>query len=120
MAVLTLGELSERLLALEKLTHKETEWIKTAIAADKASLSIRLTSMNEMRDALRDLSATMFTRNEHEAYQKLVEMDLRSLRESRSELSGKASQTNMTVTFIVAFSAALISLADVIFRIAGK
>lgn len=82
-----------------------------AIIERTATLDKRLGAMNEFREALSDREAQYFTRKEHEAYQKLIEADIRVLRESRAELVGKASQTTVVIALIIALSGILISLA---------
>ena len=62
----------------------------------------------------------MFSRSEHEVYQKSVEADLRVLRESRAELQGKASQSNLNVTFFIAMLGAAVAGVDMILRMVGK
>jgi hypothetical protein len=56
----------------------------------------------------------MFTRSEHEIYQKLVESDLRILREFKAALDGKASATSVTITFVLAAVGAVAGLVSVI------
>jgi hypothetical protein len=70
--------------------------------------------MNEIRAAMRDVQSLSFTKAEHEAYQRIVEADLRVLRESRAELAGKASQSNLNVTFVIALIGALTGLTSVL------
>ena len=119
MAEPTVGELAERIEALSKLNVKDICWIKATMAADKAALDHRLNSMNEIRQALTDLSGTMFTRNEHDVYSTSVEKDLRALRESRAELSGKASQRTAGVGLLLAVAAVVISALDLILYFLG-
>ena len=118
-------QIRDSVLTHERWTNTLANMVKdttaaTATALDKstsASLSVlekRLESMNEFRASLSDQTRNYFTKGEHDAYQKLVETDLRVLRESRAELSGKASQSSMNVTFILALVGALTGLVALI------
>jgi hypothetical protein len=89
------GERDRAFMAYQAATEKATQI--AVIAVDR-----RLEAMNEFRTQLKDQAAGFFTRTEHEAYQKVVDADLRLLRESRAELRGKATQSSVTITFVLA------------------
>jgi hypothetical protein len=122
--------MESRLVDLEKLVltnfkahEREHELMEVVRASDKAALDKHLAWLNEMRGALRDERAErdrMFPRLEHEAYSKSVETDLRGLRESRAEMQGKASQSNLNVTFFIALAGCIVAVVDMILRIFGK
>ncbi len=57
--------------------------------------------MNEFREALTDQSKTFITRNEFSLCLEKIESDIRSLRESRSELQGKASQSQVNIALSI-------------------
>jgi hypothetical protein len=109
--------LEARVAALERAVDMNIAWLEKTRIGDREILEKRLDSMNEFRDALRDQSGTMFTRVEHEAYQKTVEADLRGLRGFQSTLEGKASQANLNVTFILALAAVVVSVTNLILRV---
>ena len=114
----------EKFVSLSFHAHEHAhELMETLRLADKEALDKHLTWLNEMRGALRDERSErdkMFSRSEHEVYQKSVEADLRVLRESRAELQGKASQSNLNVTFFIAMLGAAVAGVDMILRVAGK
>jgi len=83
-------------------------------------LDVRLASMNEFREALKDQSAKFFTLASHEAYQKAVDADLRVLRESRALLEGKASQSTVNVALLLATVSALTGLIGLIHVLTAK
>jgi len=77
---------------------------------EKTSIDHRLSAMNEIRGALADQSTKMFTRSEHEAYIRSVDSDIRALRESRAEMSGKASQSSANIALILGIVGLLIGI----------
>ena len=119
-----------------KMNHLGEE-LSFKIAALKESTTIakiandeRLERMNEFRDTLKDQAGTFVTMNEVKLnMQKIdsqlvnirneyclrfdkVETDLRSLRESRAELRGKADQSQVNISL-------LIGVIGIIFGIIG-
>ena len=119
-----------RLVDLEKLVttnfkahEREHELMEVLRAADKVALEKHLGWLNEMRGALKDERAERertFSRVEHEAYAKGVEIDLRVLRESRAEMQGKANQSNLNVTFFIAVVGCIVAAVNLILRMFGK
>jgi hypothetical protein len=105
------------LAALEERTKLQFFLNAEAYQLRNAQTDKRLDTMNEFRGALADREASYFTRTEHELYAKLVEADLRVLRESKAEMRGKASQFNLNVTFIIAIVGDCIALAALLFTI---
>lgn len=79
-----------------------------------AALDRRLESMNEFRGTMRDQAALMYTRAEHESFAKLIESDIRMLRESRAELSGKANQSDVNGARIMAVFGLLLGVASLL------
>jgi len=106
----------------------------TTIAAQ--SMEKRLEGMNEFRDALRDQTANLLPRMEYDLNQKRTEEDIsllrakeaiflnrteheilhnkllddiRDLRESRAYLDGKASQTSVIISTIIAIVSIIVS-----------
>lgn len=52
----------------------------------------------------------MFSRAEHEAYQKIVEADLRPLRDMKAILDNKASQTGMNISLVISIIAIIVAV----------
>ena len=78
------------------------------------NLDHRLGQMNEFRNALRDQSLTFLTKAEYNTFKENLEADIRSLRESRAMLEGKADQKQVTTAVIISIiglAVAVISLA---------
>ena len=130
---------SPRFERLEALLNALEERIKlqfflTAEAYQLRNVQIdkRMDTMNEFRGALTDRESSFFTRPEHVLYEKsvdadlrmlretkadgkTVESDLRILREAKAEMQGKASQSNLNVTFTIALIGDAIALAALLF-----
>ena len=83
-------------------------------------LDVRLASMNEFREALKDQSTKFFTIASHEAYQKAVDADLRVLRESRALLEGKASQSTVNVALLLSTISAFTAIAGLLHSVFAK
>lgn len=117
----SLCEVKRWLTDLEKLSDErdkrydqryeaQTESQKIALAA----LDKRLDSMNEFRQQLRDQGNTFFTRLEHDAYMRAVEVDLRELRKSKDILEGKATQASVNVAYLIAGLSLAISIVKIV------
>ena len=122
--------------ALEVRLHVELQAIQEKVDIQNDQVDKRMDTLNEFRGALTDREASYFTRQEHLLYDKgvdadlrmlretkadgkNVEADLRILREARAEMQGKASQSNLTVTFVIAIigdAIALVALLLTLFR----
>lgn len=107
----------EKLEDLERLIdHKFTNLSKTT-ESTAAAMEKRLEGMNEFRDTLKDQAGRFFTRDEHEAYRKVIDVEVRSLNEFRAELTGKASQASVNVTFVLAAIGALTGLLSLLIKL---
>jgi hypothetical protein len=82
-------------------------------------LDKRLDSMNEFRSALVDREISYMTRSEHELSAKVIETDVRALREAAARAEGKASQSNLIITFLIAIIGSTIGIINLIINIKG-
>jgi hypothetical protein len=114
----------EKLVANNFKAHtREHELMEALRVVDKEALGKHLAWLNEMRGALKDEREErnrLYPRLEHDVYAAAVEKDLRTLRESRAEMQGKASQSNLNVTFFIASAGAVVAIVDMILRMFGK
>jgi len=101
--------------------------MEQASALSRQTLEQRLASLNEIRDALWDRDATFITKVQFtEVLARLegcidaLEADVRSLRESRSLLEGKASQSSVNIAYVIAMVAILLSVVGLIMSIVMK
>jgi hypothetical protein len=86
------------------------EAIAEATRLQAKALEAKFESVNEFRGALTDLQQSYVTRLEHEAVLK----DIRDLRESRSELAGKASQNSANAAMILGGLGLLLGLGSML------
>ena len=121
---------------LERTIGEKFLWLERSTQTVASVMEKRLDGMNEFRDALKDQMSRMatrteleslksgmtalFSRQEHEAFQKVVESDLRVLRESRAELKGMASQASMNITFVLAAAGMILSVANILIDMLTK
>ena len=100
----------DRLEGLRELADARMFAIEQATRVAKESMEKRLESMNEFRDTLRDQSRTFITRSEHETLIK----EIQSLRESRAELAGKASQSSVHIAWAMGAAGILLSVIGIV------
>jgi hypothetical protein len=105
-------EFREMRIEIEK-TKGILNSLSASFTSASNSLERRLDTMNEFRGQLKDQSAGFFTRNEHEQYSKTIDVDVRSLRESRAAIEGKASQTHLFITFAISVLGLLVAIASI-------
>jgi DNA-directed RNA polymerase sigma subunit (sigma70/sigma32) len=84
--------------------------LKELIHANLAALDKRLETLNNFRDAMRDLQSGSFSRAEHEQYAKAVEADLRPLRDMQAVINAKASWMAVLFSSLVSIGALLVAL----------
>jgi hypothetical protein len=94
-----------RLCALEKAT-----------VTAKDAMERRLEGMNELRAAMKDQASGFISRTEHESTHRALTDDIRSLRESRAEMAGKASQGQVMIAWIMGVVGILLSVISLLQR----
>jgi hypothetical protein len=92
---------------------------KEVLDARNSQLDKRLDSMNEFRSALVDREIHYMTRSEHELSAKLIEADVRALREAAARAEGKASQSNLIITFLIAIVGSATGIINLVINIRG-
>ena len=111
--------LEERITALERTFDMRFQTLSSTTRDVASAMDKRLEGMNEFRSALKDQVGMFFTRREHEAFVTAVSADLRSLRETRAELSGKASQSHLIYTVILGAWGFILGMASLIIQLMG-
>jgi hypothetical protein len=96
-------------LSMEKV-NGDLRTLENSFNTANVGLEKRLEAMNEFRSQLKDQASGFFTRNEHDQFSKRIEEDIRSLRESRAQLEGKASQNSVNIAYVIAGVSMIISL----------
>ena len=88
--------------------------IEKGIELADSKMQMRLQSMNEFRDALKDQAAEFVTDSEVCAKFDAIENRIKTLEISRAELSGKANQSTAMWAFGMGIAGMLISLIGLI------
>jgi hypothetical protein len=101
-----------RFEAIERTTALERESAKLASRLAYDNMDRRLDSMNEFRGQMDDQAKRFMPRTECTAALDRLEEDVRSLRESRAELQGKASQSSVMVSWLIAGVGLLLSIVS--------
>jgi len=111
----------ERLVRVEQQLGSLKEYVETRLEAIEkstesaaTSLEKRLDSMNEFRQQLKDQANTMLARAEFQVQHERVCEDVKGLRESRAELSGKADQSSVNWATAMAVVAIVIAAVAVV------
>jgi hypothetical protein len=104
---------------VEEETTLRIKNLERATDLAKVTMDERLARMNEFRDALKDQNQTFLTRAEYENSYKQVIEDIKSLRESRAALEGKASQNAVNISIALGTIGIVMSGISLIVRILG-
>lgn len=119
--------IDERLISMEKANSirfdGQDKLLRFVIDAnDKAH-----TSMNEFRTVINDQAKSFITRNDHDLLINNTEKDIDELRDdieslklTRAELAGKASQGQLYVATAISLLALLTGIIGIVFRLMGK
>jgi hypothetical protein len=96
--------------------------IEASVALARINLEKRLDGMNEIREQLHDQADTFVTGVEHEALCARIdrmEAEIHGLRESRAELSGKASQSSVDNAKVMAMIGLLLAIVGIVLKFVG-
>lgn len=128
-------QFEEKHTILERSIEDKFKWLEGSTQTVASAMEKRLDGMNEFRDALRDQTSRMatrdeldelkkhsgegFTRKEHEAFQQGMDKDIQDLRRSRDRSEGMATQSSVILTFIVAAIGAITGIVAIIVKLVG-
>ncbi len=90
-------------VTLKEYIDTRMDALQLAIKLVTDSLDKRREDMNEFRAQMQDQTAHFITRAELNVVRESQDKDIKSLRESRATLEGKASQNSVMVSYIIAF-----------------
>jgi hypothetical protein len=93
----------------EYVDARLTDVERARVAAHDA-MEKRLDAMNELRDAMKDQGTKFFTRDEHATFAKGIDSDIRTLRDFKATLEGKANQSTVNVSLVIAGIGILLSI----------
>jgi hypothetical protein len=102
------------IVSLRDYIESRLDAIRSTMQATDKTVEARLLAMNELREQINAERGHYLPRSEHEAIHKSLDEDIRSLRESRSELAGKASMAQLYATWIFASVGLVISLLSLL------
>ena len=100
--------------------------MEKAVDVATTNLELRLSSLNEIRDALRDRDTTFTTKVEFNAVNDKIyglieqlQSDARSLRESRAEMVGKADQEVVNRVLLISVVGIILSIVGILLGFFG-
>ena len=88
--------------------------ISTKLATE--NLNLRLESMNEFRESMKDQTNYYVNKVEFNVIKAKYDEDIRMLREANAEMKGKASQQSVIYTAIIASFSIAISIIAIILK----
>lgn len=100
-------------VTLEKYVDTRIEDLERARQQAYSAMEKRLEGMNEFRNTLRDQAGRFITKSDL----KVIEADIRALRDFKSSLEGKADQRALTITTVVAVIGTVLSIISIIIAI---
>lgn len=103
-----------------ELTDSRLREIEKATIVAASSMEKRLDGMNEFRSTLKDQSARFITQESHNLLQDRTDKDLRELRDWKSGMEGKASQTTVNIAMIISVAGVLFGVVSLVLRFFGK
>jgi chromatin segregation and condensation protein Rec8/ScpA/Scc1 (kleisin family) len=90
--------------------------IEKATQIAKQSADKKLDAMNEFRDSLKDQNENFVRKAEYQGQMLRMTDDIKSLRESRSFLEGKASITSVYIAYSIALLSLVISIIQIFIK----
>jgi hypothetical protein len=106
-------------VSLQQYFESRLREVKNIHEAYIKTLEKRLDGMNEFREALREQSNRMITKDEHKASLSIlgkIENDVQSLELTRAEMAGKASMQSVILSYLIAVISLIISLVGLAIR----
>ena len=94
--------LEVRIKELREYVDVRLASIEQATMLARNSMNLRLDSMNEFRAALKDTIARQVSREELAVIVERFRMDIDDLKQYRATMDGKASQSSVNVTLVIA------------------
>ena len=100
----------------EELDFKMTS-LKEATTLARNSMDERLARMNEFREALKDQNSTFITKAEFRSFCDRVTIELDDLKLSKAKLEGKAEQSSVNISLILAVIGIALAISSFIGRL---
>ncbi len=110
--------LEVRLDALQAWTETRLTSLEKATETARRTMETRLESMNEFRDALRDTTGRLATREELVLQVDRLTTDISDLKKFKNVTEGKASQQSVNVATILGIISLLIALTSLALKLA--
>ena len=91
--------------------------IKDSTLLAEENLNVRLESMNEFRNSMKDQAGQFVTRSEYNIVKAKNDEDIRELREMQAEEKGKASQQSVNIAYMIAIVGIIIGLISILTKL---
>ena len=104
---------SEAVTLRDYVDMRLSEQEKARCAAQQA-MELRLENMNEFRNQLREQAGKFFTKEEHNAFMKATDADIRTLRDFMKTMEGKANQSSVNVAYIISGFSLLLTIISLV------
>jgi hypothetical protein len=104
-------------IRINDLMQLRIDALDTAKTLAQQNLEVRLESMNNFRADLKNQAANFYTREIHDIYASAIAKEVESLKLSRAELAGKATQSGVFIAYIIGIIGLIISILSFIIHI---
>jgi hypothetical protein len=108
--------LCAKITALDTKIELHLQLSRVALDKAESQMNERLERMNEFRDSLRDQAERFVTKSEWASQHKVLLEDIRTLRESRERLEGKASASSVYVAYGISLIGIVLGVAALVMR----
>jgi DNA-binding MurR/RpiR family transcriptional regulator len=105
-------------IALEHL-NGDLRSLESNFNVANTSLDKRVDGMDEFRGQLKDQAGGFYTKDAHDQYAKRIDEDINSLKETRAELRGKASQNSVFLASIIGIIGIIMGIVGLTLRLIG-
>jgi SUMO ligase MMS21 Smc5/6 complex component len=104
-------------ITLKEFVLDKIASLEKATAIALAANEKRLDSMNEIRGQMKDQTATYVTKATYDGFKETINNSIADLRESRAELKGRASQSSVTIGYILTI---ILFLINIVLKFVGN
>ena len=109
-------EMDNNLVSLRELMEEKFKANDKELELFREVLEHRLTVLNNAREEMRAYIGSTVSRQEITPLIERINDDIRSLRESRAGVEGKASQLSVNITFLFALSSFVLGIVSLFLK----
>ena len=105
-----------KVVELQKYMDLKFDSIEKSTCLAQENLNLRLDSMNEFRNTMKDQAARFITREELSLMLDTMSKDIRHLLDAQAKQEGMATQKSVTIAYIISSTAIIIGVLQLFIR----